>query len=91
MKNRAFYDAHGDLLIVPQLGVLLITTEFGKMEVATNEICVVSQGIRFSVDITMASRGYILEVFGRHFTLPDLGPIGANGLADPRHFLTPVA
>ncbi|XP_076269677.1 homogentisate 1,2-dioxygenase isoform X1 [Rhynchophorus ferrugineus] len=91
MKNRAFYDADGDLLIVPQLGVLLITTEFGKMEVAPNEICVVPQGIRFSVDITVPSRGYILEVFGRHFTLPDLGPIGANGLADPRHFLTPVA
>ncbi|KAF7283677.1 hypothetical protein GWI33_023220 [Rhynchophorus ferrugineus] len=69
MKNRAFYDAHGDLLIVPQLGVLLITTEFGKMEVATNEICVVSQGIRFSVDITMASRRYILETFSHSSSL----------------------
>lgn len=110
MKDRAFYDADGDLLIgkielyfsnvflvncshftVPQLGVLLLTTEFGKIEVTPNEICVVPQGIRFSVDIKQPSRGYILEVFGRHFTLPDLGPIGANGLADPRHFLTPVA
>ena len=36
-------------------------------------------------------RGYILEVFEGHFRLPDLGPIGANGLANPRDFLVPVA
>jgi homogentisate 1,2-dioxygenase len=36
-------------------------------------------------------RGYVLEVFGSHFELPDLGPIGANGLANPRDFETPVA
>lgn len=67
-----------------------ITTEFGKLSVAPNEICVIQQGIRFSVDITEPSRGYILEVFGSHFKLPDLGPIGANGLAAPRDFLHPV-
>ncbi|XP_030758700.1 homogentisate 1,2-dioxygenase [Sitophilus oryzae] len=91
MKNRAFYNADGDFLIVPQLEALVIITELGKIEVAPNEICVIPQGIKFSVDVSKPSRGYILEVFGRHFTLPDLGPIGANGLADPRHFLTPVA
>ena len=35
--------------------------------------------------------GYVLEIFQGAFSLPDLGPIGANGLAAPRDFLTPVA
>lgn len=43
------------------------------------------------MDVSEPSRGYILEVFGTHFQLPDLGPIGANGLANPRHFETPTA
>lgn len=68
-----------------------ITTEFGKFDVKPNEIAVIQQGMRFSVKVSEPSRGYILEVFGRHFTLPDLGPIGANGLANSRDFLTPVA
>ncbi|KAI4486732.1 hypothetical protein M0804_006102 [Polistes exclamans] len=91
MKDKAFYNADGDFLIVPQLGVLLITTEFGKIRCETNEICVIQQGMRFSVTVLGPSRGYILEVFDNHFQLPDLGPIGANGLASPRDFQTPVA
>ncbi|XP_065838067.1 homogentisate 1,2-dioxygenase-like [Oscarella lobularis] len=91
MENKCLYNADGDLLIVPQQGVLKITTEFGKMQVTLNEICVIQQGMRFSVDVSGPSRGYILEVFNGHFRLPDLGPIGANGLAYPRDFLTPVA
>lgn len=61
------------------------------MHVNPNEICVIQQGMRYSVDVIGSSRGYILEVFGQHFNLPDLGPIGANGLANPRDFLTPTA
>ncbi|XP_074640350.1 homogentisate 1,2-dioxygenase-like [Tubulanus polymorphus] len=91
MTNKAYYNSDGDMLIVPQQGPLLMTTEFGKMKVAPGEICVIQQGIRFSVDITGPSRGYILEVFDGHFELPNLGPIGANGLANPRDFLTPIA
>lgn len=91
MGNRAFYNADGDLLIVPQQGTLFVTTEMGRMEVAPNEICVIQQGIRFKVDVVGPSRGYILEVWGNHFVLPYLGPIGANGLANPRDFLTPVS
>ncbi|KAK9887839.1 hypothetical protein WA026_000149 [Henosepilachna vigintioctopunctata] len=91
MKNRAFYNSDGDFLIVPQHGNLRIKTEFGKLTVEPNEICVIQQGMRFQVEISEPSRGYILEVYGRHFTLPDLGPIGANGLANPRDFMTPVA
>ncbi|XP_053611123.1 homogentisate 1,2-dioxygenase isoform X1 [Plodia interpunctella] len=91
MDKSAFYSSDGDFLIVPQQGKLKITTEFGVMEVAPNEIAVIQLGIRFAVAVEGPSRGYILEVFGGHFTLPDLGPIGANGLANPRDFLTPTA
>jgi len=91
MKNRCFQDADGDLLIVPQQGTLGITTEFGRMTVEQNEICVIQHGMRFAVHVQEPSRGYILEVYDGHFELPNLGPIGANGLANPRDFLTPVA
>ncbi|XP_054163160.1 homogentisate 1,2-dioxygenase-like [Oppia nitens] len=91
MENKCFYNSDGDLLIVPQIGQLLITTEFGRIQVEPNEICVIQQGIKFSVDITQPSRGYVLEVYDNHFVLPTLGPIGANGLANPHHFLTPTA
>ncbi|KAI9304671.1 homogentisate 1,2-dioxygenase [Cunninghamella echinulata] len=92
MDKKCFYNSDGDFLIVPQKGALDITTEFGKMLVQPNEICVIQRGIRFSVALRDGpSRGYILEVYGAHFELPDLGPIGANGLANPRDFLTPVA
>ncbi|KAJ7400385.1 homogentisate 1,2-dioxygenase [Pitangus sulphuratus] len=91
MVDRCLYNSDGDFLIVPQQGKLLITTEFGKMLVEPNEICVIQQGMRFSVEVFGETRGYILEVYGAHFELPDLGPIGANGLANPRDFLVPVA
>lgn len=91
MVNRAMYNADGDYLIVPQTGTLTVTTEFGIMSVAPNEIAVVQRGIRFSVGVTEASRGYVCETMGGHWELPTLGPIGANGLANPRDFLTPVA
>lgn len=76
---------------MPQQGTLDITTEFGKLTVAPNEICIIQQGMRFTVGVEGPTRGYILEVFDNHFKLPDLGPIGANGLANRRDFLTPVA
>ncbi|KAK0172046.1 hypothetical protein PV328_005416 [Microctonus aethiopoides] len=91
MKDSAFYNADGDFLIVPQLGILIVTTEFGKIQIEPDEICVIQQGMKFSVNVLGPSRGYILEVFDNHFQLPNLGPIGANGLAAPRDFLTPVA
>ncbi|GFO43550.1 homogentisate 1,2-dioxygenase [Plakobranchus ocellatus] len=91
MEDKCLYNSDGDFLIVPQTGTLTITTEMGKMEVAPREICVIQRGMRFSVDVKGDTRGYILEVFDDHFQLPSLGPIGANGLANPRDFLTPVA
>ncbi|KAJ1927201.1 hypothetical protein IWQ60_003130 [Tieghemiomyces parasiticus] len=92
MVRRAFYSSDGDWLIVPQQGTLIIQTELGWMEVQPNHIAVVPRGIRFRVEVPDGpSRGYVLEVFDGHFQLPDLGPIGANGLANPRDFQTPVA
>lgn len=91
MKNRAFYNSDGDFLIVPQIGTLYIKTEMGKMKVEPCEICVIQRGIKFTVEVTESSRGYIAELFKGHLELPGLGPIGANGLANPRDFQSPVA
>lgn len=92
MKDRYFYDADGELLIVPQLGKLLLRTELGNLEVAPKEIVVIPRGIKFSVALLdREARGYICENYGAMLRLPDLGPIGANGLANPRDFLTPHA
>ncbi len=77
MSNCCMANADGDFLIVPQLGALRLTTEFGLLDVAPGEIAVVQRGMRFSVALHGAqARGYVLEVFGGHFSLPDLGPIG---------------
>jgi len=75
------------------LNDLIVKTEFGVINVEVNEICVVPRGIVFQIDClgTGAARGYILEIFGGHFELPDLGPIGANGLANPQDFIYPHA
>eukprot|EP01132_Coremiostelium_polycephalum_P000795 gene795-989_t len=92
MVNKSFYNSDGDFLFVPQQGTIDIQTEFGFLEVKSGEIAVIQRGISFSIRVPDGdSRGYILEVFGSHFKLPDLGPIGANGLASPRDFKTPVA
>ena len=92
MAGRFFYDADGELLIVPQLGALRLATELGVLEVEPLEVAVVPCGLRFRVELLgPAARGYVCENFGAPFRLPDLGPIGSNGLANPRDFLTPVA
>ncbi|MBL7997618.1 MAG: homogentisate 1,2-dioxygenase [Candidatus Kapabacteria bacterium] len=92
MDDRFFYNADGEFLIVPQLGALRIHTECGILDVKPGEICVIPRGIKYRVVLTDGqARGYICENYGQHFRLPDLGPIGANGLANPRMFLTPVA
>jgi homogentisate 1,2-dioxygenase len=100
MHNTFFYNADGELLIVPQQGRLGIRTELGNLMVEPQEIVVIPRGIRFQVGCPdLASeggsleffRGYVCENFGAALRLPDLGPIGSNGLANPRDFLTPVA
>ncbi len=92
MADRYFYDADGELLIVPQMGRLRLATELGLLDVEPQEIAVIPRGIRFRVELPDgAARGYVCENFGAPFRLPDLGPIGSNGLANPRDFLTPAA
>lgn len=92
MQGRYFYNADGELLMVPQQGRLRIRTELGVVEVEPLEIAVVPRGVRFLVELPDGeARGYVAENFGAPLHLPDLGPIGANGLAHPRDFLTPVA
>jgi homogentisate 1,2-dioxygenase len=92
MVDRAFYDADGELLIVPQQGQLRIVTELGRIAVEPQEIVAIPRGVRFRVELPDgAARGYVCENYGAPFRLPDLGPIGANGLACERDFLTPAA
>jgi homogentisate 1,2-dioxygenase len=92
MTDRVFSDADGELLIVPQQGRLLLATELGVIEAVPGEIAVVPRGVRFRVELPDGSaRGYVCENYGALFQLPELGPIGSNGLANPRDFLAPVA
>ena len=92
MQGRFFYDADGELLVVPQQGRLHIETELGVLDVEPQEIAVIPRGIRFRVALPDGpSRGYVCENFGAFMRIPDLGPIGSNGLANPRDFLTPNA
>lgn len=92
MDGRFFYDADGELLIVPHEGRLRVATELGTLDVEPQEIVVVPRGVRFRVELPDGrARGYVCENYGALFRLPDLGPIGSNGLANPRDFLTPVA
>ena len=91
MTDRVFYDADGELLIVPQQGALRLATELGLLDAAPGEIALIPRGVRFRVELDGPSRGYVCENYGAPFRLPELGPIGANGLANARDFLSPVA
>jgi homogentisate 1,2-dioxygenase len=91
-QRRFFYDADGEILVVPQRGALVLDTELGRIHLQPQEIAVIPRGLRFRVDLPDGTaRGYVCENFGAPFKLPDLGPIGSNGLANARDFLTPRA
>ncbi len=90
--DRVFFSADGELLIVPQQGRLAIDTEMGRIDIAPLQIALIPRGVRFRVRLPDGqARGYVLENYGALLRLPDLGPIGANGLANPRDFEAPVA
>ena len=91
MKDRYFYCADGELMFVPQQGAIELFTELGRLEVAPGEVAVVPRGVKFKVLVNGATRGYVCENYGVPFRLPELGPIGAQGLAQVRDFLAPVA
>jgi homogentisate 1,2-dioxygenase len=91
MTGRVFVDADGELLIIPQSGILRIATELGRMEVAPGSVGLVPRGVKFRVEVDGEARGYVAENHGAPLRLPELGPIGANGLANARDFETPQA
>lgn len=90
--DGVFFDADGELLLVPQLGRLRVVTELGALDLEPLEIAVLPRGLKFRVQLLDGyARGYIAENHGAALRLPDLGAIGSNGLANPRDFLVPVA
>jgi homogentisate 1,2-dioxygenase len=92
MKERCFFNADGEMLFIPHQGRLALFTEMGRIDLSPGEIALIPRGVRFRVTLPDGSaRGYVAENHGALFRLPDLGPIGSNGLANPRDFLTPVA
>jgi len=92
MDGRVFVDADGELVLIPRQGAIELQTELGRLEVAPGSIAIVPRGMKFRVQLLEGeSRGYVAENYGLPFRLPELGPIGANGLANPRDFEAPVA
>ena len=92
MTDEYFYNADGELLFVPQQGALRLWTEFGIIDIAPGEAAVVPRGVKLRVELLAGpARGYLCENYGGALRLPERGPIGANCLANPRDFLTPVA
>ncbi len=92
MEDRFFYNADGEMLVVAEKHRVRFLTELGIIEIGAGEVCCIPRGLKFRVELPEKyARGYICENYGAQFRLPDLGPIGANGLANPRDFETPVA
>jgi len=92
MEDEYFFSADGELLVVPQEGILRFHTELGTIELAPKEIAILPRGLVYRVEVVEGpARGFVCENYGQKFDLPNRGPIGANCLANPRDFLTPVA
>lgn len=91
MQERFFYNADGELLIVPQQGALALHTECGLLDLEPGEVAVIPRGIKFSVALDGPSRGYVCENYGAPFVLPERGPVGSDGFANQRDFLYPQA
>ncbi|WP_293882622.1 homogentisate 1,2-dioxygenase [Sphingomonas sp.] len=92
MTTRAFFNADGELLFIPQNGRLTLLTEMGRIDLSPGEIGMIPRGVRFRALLPDGTAyGYVAENHGSLFRLPELGPVGSNGLANPRDFLTPVA
>ncbi|WP_298399651.1 homogentisate 1,2-dioxygenase [Sphingobium sp.] len=92
MVDRAFFNADGEMLILPQRGAVRIVTEMGILDVAPLQVALIPRGVRFRVELLENSaQGYVCENYGAPFRLPDLGPIGSNGLANARDFEAPSA
>ncbi len=92
MVDEYFHSADGELLVVPQEGKLRFCTELGVIDVAPQEIAILPRGLVYRVEVIEGPcRGFVCENYGQAFDLPHRGPIGANCMANPRDFKTPVA
>ena len=92
MQDDYFYSADSELLVVPQEGSLRFVTELGIIELEPQEIAIIPRGLVYRVELLDGpARGFVCENYGQKFDLPNRGPIGANCLANPRDFKTPVA
>jgi homogentisate 1,2-dioxygenase len=92
MQDEYFYSADGEILVVPQEGRLRFCTELGIIDLEPKEIAVIPRGLVYRVEVLEGPcRGFVCENYGVPFTPPVRGPIGANCLANPRDFKTPVA
>ncbi len=91
MERRVFVDSDGEMLILPQEGAIRVVTELGVLELDPGRVGLVPRGVKFRVEVDGEARGYVAENHGLPFRLPELGPIGSNGLANARDFETPVA
>jgi homogentisate 1,2-dioxygenase len=91
MTRRVFVDSDGEMLIIPQHGSLRVVTELGILELSPGWVGLVPRGVKFRVEVDRECRGYVAENHGAPFRLPDLGPIGSNGLANARDFEIPAA
>jgi homogentisate 1,2-dioxygenase len=91
MERRVFVNADGELLIIPQAGTLRLATELGRIDVSPGDVALIPRGVKFRVEVDGEALGYVAENHGLPFRLPDLGPIGSNGLANARDFETPLA
>ena len=96
MDKSVLLNADAEMLFVPQLGNLILHTELGQITISPGHIAVLPRGMMVKIQLSDnkshgEARGYVCENYGAKFTLPDRGPIGANCLANPRDFKTPVA
>jgi homogentisate 1,2-dioxygenase len=91
MERRVFVNADGELLIIPQSGTLLLATEFGRIDVSPGQVALIPRGVKFRLEVDSEALGYVAENHGLPLRLPELGPIGSNGLANARDFETPIA
>ena len=92
MERRYLQNSDGELLLVPQMGALVLHTECGVLSVAPGEIALIPRGMKFKVELSAgAARGYVCENYGAHLRLPERGPVGSDGYANGRDFMTPVA
>ena len=92
MVDRAFSNADGELLVLPQAGKLRVVTEYGVLDVSPGELALIPRGCKFRVELlSPEARGFVCENYGVPFRLPELGLIGSTGQANAWDFQVPVA